>query len=91
MKRLVMYFRISKENELIADESNSITNQREQIKRYICNHRDLKEYDCVELFNDGFSGTNMNRPGMQKLLEMVKEQQADVLLKRIFKICERLS
>jgi len=79
-----MYFRISKEDEMIADESNSITNQREQVKRHIRSHKELKIYECVELSDDGFSGTNMNRPGMQKLLEMVKLQQVGCIVVKDF-------
>lgn len=69
---------------MIADESNSITNQREQVKRYIRSHKELKTYECVELYDDGFSGTNMNRPGMQKLLEMVKHKQVGCIVVKDF-------
>ncbi len=79
MERLAIYLRLSLEDRRIAsdgtfiqDESNSIGNQRKQILEYIRHDSELLKYDIVEFCDDGCSGTNMERPGMQKLLKEVK-------------------
>lgn len=72
MERLALYLRLSLEDEGEKDESNSISNQRKLIYEYIHHDSELSGYEAVEFSDDGFSGTNMNRPGMQKLLKEVK-------------------
>ena len=42
MSNLVMYLRLSLEDDVNADESNSITNQRRIIRDYISSHEDLR-------------------------------------------------
>ncbi len=49
-------------------ESNSISNQRKQIYEYIQHDPELCKYERVEFCDDGYSGTNMERPGIQKLI-----------------------
>ena len=49
-------------------ESNSIVNQRELIEQYINGKEDL---ELIEYYiDDGYSGTNFNRPGFEKLLQI---------------------
>lgn len=79
MDRLAMYLRLSLEDKrnapdgsLIQDESNSIVNQRKQILEYIHHDSELAKYEVLEFSDDGYSGTDMERPGMQKLLKEVK-------------------
>lgn len=79
MDKLAMYLRLSLEDKradsdgnLIQDESNSIGNQRKQILEYIHHDPELAEHEVMEFSDDGYSGTNMERPGMQKLLKEVK-------------------
>lgn len=80
MSNLVMYLRLSLEDDVNVDESNSITSQRRMIREYISAHEDLRTMHVMEKCDDGYSGTNMNRPGMQELLEMVKEQRVDCII-----------
>lgn len=72
MEYLAMYLRLSIEDEGDKDESNSISNQRKQIYEYIHHNSELSQYEVVEFCDDGYSGTNMERPGMQKMLKEVK-------------------
>lgn len=79
MDRLAMYLRLSLEDKraiedggFIQDESSSIGNQRKQILEYIHHDSELSKYEVMEFSDDGYSGTNMDRPGMQKLLKEVK-------------------
>lgn len=62
------------------DESNSIGNQRKQIMDYIHREPELGKYEVMEFCDDGYSGTNMDRPGMQKLLKEVKENKIHCII-----------
>ncbi|MCD8013515.1 MAG: recombinase family protein [Lachnospiraceae bacterium] len=53
------------------DESNSIENQRLLLQSYIERHDDLMG-EVKEYVDDGYTGTNFERPGFQKLLEDAK-------------------
>lgn len=75
MEYLAMYLRLSIEDEGDKDESNSISNQRKQIYEYIHRDSELSRYEVVEFCDDGYSGTNMERPGMQKMLQEVKDNK----------------
>ncbi len=76
-QHLAIYLRLSLEdmnirNNKLSDESNSIRNQRLLIEKYISEHADLAKYPVVEYSDDGYSGTNFDRPGVQKMLEKIK-------------------
>lgn len=71
------YLRLSKEdNENI--ESNSIVNQRELIEQYISNKDDLQIVDYY--IDDGYSGTNFNRPGFRRLLQDMKNKKINCII-----------
>lgn len=71
------YLRLSKEdNENM--ESNSIVNQRELIEQYINGKEDL---ELIEYYiDDGYSGTNFNRPGFEKLLQDMKNKKINCII-----------
>ena len=59
-------------------ESNSITNQKLIIDNYLKEHR---EYKLVDYYiDDGYSGTNFDRPEFQRMLEDIKNKKIDVIL-----------
>ena len=64
MEQIAMYLRLSKEEEFIKDESNSITNQRAFIRGFINKDKDLRKMNVVEFVDDGYTGKNMDRPDM---------------------------
>ena len=71
------YLRLSKEdNENM--ESNSIVNQRELIEQYISNKSDLQLVDYY--IDDGYSGTNFNRPGFRRLLQDMKNKRINCII-----------
>ena len=59
----VIYLRVSKEDEFIKDESNSISNQRIMLMKYVNEHEELARTEIIEIKDDGYSGKNMQRPG----------------------------
>jgi len=68
---LARYIRLSQEDEN-EGESNSITNQRELLINFVENSPELSQYEAVEFCDDGYSGTNFDRPGVKALMEEVR-------------------
>lgn len=54
------------------DESNSIENQRMLLHDYIGKQKDLFG-EIVEYVDDGYTGTNFNRPAFQKMIVDLKQ------------------
>ena len=75
MDKLAIYLRLSLEDTDDKDESNSISSQRAMLHAYIRSDRELREKEVLEFCDDGYSGTSMERPGMQRLLKEVKDNQ----------------
>jgi DNA invertase Pin-like site-specific DNA recombinase len=70
-KILAEYIRLSQEDDN-EGESNSIINQRELLNAFVESSPDLSQYEVVEFCDDGYSGTNFDRPGVKALLEEVR-------------------
>lgn len=76
--KVAAYLRLSKEEFSNEKESNSITNQKLIIDNYLKEH---KEYVLVDYYiDDGYSGTNFNRPEFQRMLEDIKNKKLDVII-----------
>ena len=69
---LALYLRLSKEDGDMIDESNSITNQRLILRKFVEQRQEFEGFEIKEYIDDGFSGKNFERPGVQELLEDVK-------------------
>lgn len=67
---VALYMRLSKEDEFCHEESNSISMQRLMLRDYVREH--FPDANVTEYADDGYSGTNFDRPGVQELLEEVK-------------------
>ncbi len=80
MNVIAMYLRLSSEDEGYKEESNSIRNQRNLIKEYIKEHFNSSQYSVKEYCDDGYSGTNFERPGIKELLEDVKKQRIQCIV-----------
>ena len=68
-KITILYCRLSNEDALDS-ESNSITNQRDILLRYAADHGFTNTRILVD---DGYTGTNFNRPGVQEGLSLVEQ------------------
>ena len=76
--KVAAYHRLSKEEYSNEKESNSIANQKLIIDNYLKEHR---EYKLVDYYiDDGYSGTNFDRPEFQRMLEDIKNKKIDVIL-----------
>lgn len=76
--RAVGYARVSTKNQLIGRAFNSIDTQKAIIVYYAQTH---SEIELVQIFSDpGRSGKNMKRPGMQAMIERIKQGDIDCVL-----------
>ena len=68
-KITILYCRLSNE-DLVDGESNSIANQRSILTSYAASHGFT---NTKVLVDDGYTGTNFNRPGVQEGLALVEQ------------------
>ena len=74
---VAIYLRLSRDDQNGGAESMSISNQRDMLMEY-CEERRWKVYDIY--VDDGFTGTNFERPGFQRMIEDIKEGYIGVVL-----------
>ncbi len=76
-----LYIRLSQEdvnNGTEKSESNSITSQKALLNEFIEEHDDLIVYDTY--VDDGYTGTDFDRPGFQNLLEDMRKGNINCVL-----------
>jgi len=74
-KLTILYTRLSKDDEL-QGTSNSILNQQQLLTEY-AERNGLTPY--IHIQDDGYSGTNRNRPGWQELIAKVENDEASCI------------
>lgn len=72
-----IYLRLSRDDEDKV-ESYSIQNQRELLKSFI--EKDPTLELAQEFSDDGYTGTNFNRPAFQKMMELVDNKVIDCII-----------
>ena len=80
MNTVDFYLRLSLEDGDQQDESNSITSQREILKDYIRSREEFTGVQIREHIDDGYTGTNFNRPAFQKMIALVKKNEVKTIL-----------
>ena len=76
IKITALYERLSRDDEQ-AGESNSIQNQKKYLEEYA---RQKGMRNIRHFYDDGYSGTNFNRPGFAALLEEIEAGHVEVLI-----------
>ncbi len=79
---IAIYMRLSKEDEYCREESNSITMQRLLLRDYVREH--FPQDKVFEFSDDGYSGTNFDRPGVKELLDGVKDGEINCIIVKDF-------
>ena len=75
-KITALYCRLSRDDELQGD-SNSIKNQKTILQKYA----DDNGFTNTEFFvDDGYSGTNFDRPDWQRLISLVEEGRIGTII-----------
>ncbi len=78
---IVLYSRLSSDDGFMAnDESNSIVNQKKLLDNFVKNHEELSKCKTIHISDDGYSGTNFNRPGAEKMLAMARERKIQCII-----------
>ena len=77
-----IYLRLSQEDGDISisdkNESNSISTQRDLIHAYIKKRPDISY--VIEFCDDGYTGTNFDRPGFEAMMEAVREKRINCII-----------
>ena len=60
--------------------SISIVNQLKALHRYVDTTDELAGAEVLEFVDNGYTGTNFERPAMQELLEMVRQSQVNCII-----------
>lgn len=71
-----IYIRLSKEDG-DREESESVTNQRKILKAYAKENK-YKIYD--EYIDDGYTGTNFNRPSFKKMIKDIENKKINMVI-----------
>ena len=71
-----LYARLSKDDDLVGD-SNSIVHQKEILAKYAKEHGFA---NCEFYVDDGFSGTNFNRPDFQRMMADAEEGKISTVI-----------
>lgn len=80
---IAIYIRLSAEDGDLSDEkseSNSVVNQRAYIHRFIELRPEFAGAQILEFCDDGYSGTNMERPAVRQLLEQVRQRKINCII-----------
>ena len=73
--RAAVYCRLSKDDDLDG-ESASIANQRAMLENYC----EKQGWEVVAVYqDDGFTGLNMERPDLQRMLRAIERRQINLL------------
>ena len=62
------------------DKSNSIENQKELIQRYISCKENLQNVPVMDFVDDGYTGSNFDRPGFQQMMDGVRNGKIDTII-----------
>lgn len=72
---------MKKENK---SESESISHQKALIQNFINGNSELNGSEQYEFFDDGYSGTNFQRPSFERLLEKIKKGEINCVIVKDF-------
>ena len=71
-----------KEQKLLSgsEKQFGIENQKELIQRYISHKKSLQNLPVMDFVDDGYTGSNFDRPGFQKMMDGVRSGEIDTII-----------
>ena len=76
LNNTVLYLRLSRDDGNSA-ESESISNQRD----FLIDYAEKNNLNVVEILtDDGYSGTNFDRPGFKRLIKLIEDKSIDTII-----------
>ena len=73
-----LYLRLSREDDVVKNESDSISSQRALLNKFVAQNPDIQIDDFY--IDDGYSGTNFDRPDFQRMLAKIKTGDIDCVI-----------
>ena len=87
-KKTALYIRLSDEDNnvdgIVKAESNSVAAQRILIRDYMQRNGLSSMADTLEYVDDGFSGTNFQRPAFQRMMDDAKQGKIGCIIVKDF-------
>lgn len=88
-RKVALYIRLSMEDKDLRlndrkSESDSILHQKTMLKDYVKSKKEFSGMDVLEFKDDGYSGTNFERPMFQKLMSEVRKGTIAVIIVKDF-------
>ncbi len=82
--KIALYIRLSVDDR--QSDSLSIVNQQSQLQNFVSKMEEYKtsSIEVTEFIDNGYSGTNFERPKVQELLELVQENKVDCIIVKDF-------
>ena len=81
---LAAYYRTSLEDyeraHGLSEQSQSIGNQRKVVMEFLRGNRELSQYPVIEYVDDGLTGTNIDRPQFQAMIEAARQGSVTVIV-----------
>ena len=81
---VALYMRISREDDDVKDESNSISNQRKLLLGFLKKKQEFAGSSTVQYVDDGYSGTGFERPGFVEMMDGVKKGKIQCVIVKDF-------
>ena len=83
---LFAYLRLSSDDDNQEKESNSIQNQRLLIQLFLQKHYELRDIHVEFFVDDGYSGSNFNRPAFKSMMEKAKRTSSCIIVKDLSRL-----
>lgn len=82
---IAIYIRLSMEDLDLCDfmekkESRSVSNQRNFIKAFIEQREEFRGTEIREFIDEGYSGTNFDRPAVQEMLQLCGKKEVNCII-----------
>lgn len=81
---VALYMRLSREDNDVKDESNSISNQRKLLLGFLKKKQEFADSLIVQYVDDGYSGTGFERPGFVEMMDGVKKGKIQCVIVKDF-------
>lgn len=81
---VALYMRLSREDDDMKDESNSISNQRKLLLGFLKKKPEFADSAAVQYVDDGYSGTGFERPGFAAMMDGVKKGKIQCVIVKDF-------
>lgn len=79
---IALYIRLSTEDSKVG--SFSIENQKHTLRQYVDAMEGVKNAEVLEFIDNGYSGTNFERPAVQELLDQMREGKINCIIVKDF-------